>query len=53
MVDRLIKEARNKIPDCSIAMIAPEQDVAIYEKMNFQVNPRGIRVMGITNHHED
>ncbi|GJQ14100.1 hypothetical protein GpartN1_g5891.t1 [Galdieria partita] len=53
MVERVIKEARSKIPDCGIVMIAPEQDVAIYEKMNFQVNPRGIRVMGITNHDED
>ncbi|EME27074.1 N-acetyltransferase [Galdieria sulphuraria] len=53
MVERLIKEARSKIPDCGIVMIAPEEDVAIYEKMNFQVNPRGIRLMGMTNHHDE
>eukprot|EP00871_Galdieria_phlegrea_P000733 jgi/Galph1/1660/GphlegSOOS_G361.1 len=47
MVERLIKEARTRLKDCSIALIAPEEDTNIYTQMDFEVNPRGIRMMAM------
>ncbi|KAA8494460.1 putative N-acetyltransferase ycf52 [Porphyridium purpureum] len=45
VVSYLLREIRSGLPGCSVALISPEKDIALFQKLDFVPDPDGITAM--------
>lgn len=50
---RMLLELRRLVPECSVALLAPEEDVPFYRNLAFAADQNGVRLMALQEENWD